>query len=167
MASFANSSDMEKRFDVRTLKDLVSDTGVPATNLSTNSAMTTALSDATGLIKSACQVGGIYTEDDLEDLTGESESLLKRLTCEITLGYLLLRRPEKYNKVFETILERANETLDQFRMGARIFNVSGNLVSSLPSVGGPNTGTWRRLNLIRDRTRNTYPHREDGLPLGR
>lgn len=167
MASYADSTDMTNRYDGRTLMDLVSDTGVPETNLSSNSAMTTALSDATGAIRSALLVGGTYKPNDLTGLTGESAEYLKRITCEIALAYLILRRPEKYGKSSTEVREQMNILLDMFRSGVRVFQVDGNIAAGLPTIDGPTAVDYQNLNLLPDRTRNFYPNRKQRLPLGR
>lgn len=167
MTAYATYSDMSKRFDARTLKDLVSDTGIPAVSLSANDNMDAALDDATGAIKSALMVGSQYQEDDLDALTGESAEYLKRITCEIAMAYLILRRPEKYGKASQEVRENQQALLDMFRSGARVFNIDANVNAGLPSVNGPNAATYERLNMIPDRTRNFYPRRISRLPIGR
>ncbi len=167
MAAYADADDMIARFDERTMKQLCSDDNTPVANLSGDPKMAAALGDATGSINAALQVGNQYTPSDLASLTSESSDYLKRLTCEIALSYLIRRRPEKYGSASKEIRENADAILEQFRQGVRVFDLDANLGAGLPTVDGPSAVDYQRLNLIRDRTRNTYPHRKSSLPLGR
>ena len=157
---------MIAHYDERTLKDLVSDSGTPVADLSVDTKLAAILDSATGAINAALQVGNLYKTDDLAALTGESLAYLKRLTCDIALAYLMLRRPEKYGSRAD-IQKGIDEILDQFRSGARIFDIPANLAASLPGTDGPNAIEYQKLNLIPDRTKNFYPHRATRLPIGK
>jgi phage gp36-like protein len=167
MAAYATYQDMTKRYDERTIKDLVSDSGVPAVSLSGNGNLEACLDDATGAIKAALLVGGMYQESDLDSLSGESGEYLKRITCEIALAYLILRRPDKYGKASQEVRESQEALLEMFRGGARVFNIDENKAAGLPTIGGPSWWVYERLNMIPDRTRNYYPRRITRLPIGR
>lgn len=167
MTALATPADMTKRFDQNTLKDLCSDSGTPVADLSTDANLLALLDDATGAVKSALLNGGLYTADDLDDIADESESFLKRIVCDLALAYLIQRRPEKYGKNTWEAIDRCNAALDQFRAGARVFELDGQIAAGLPTIDGPRQSTYRRLNMLPDRTRNYYPHRQQRLPLGR
>lgn len=167
MAAYADSDDMVARFDERTLKQLCSDDNTPVVSLSGSSKMTAALADASGAINAALQIGNQYRPADLAALTNESLAYLKRLTCEIALSYLIRNRPEKYGKASKDIQENVDAILEQFRGGARVFDIDANLAAGLPTIDGPRTADYERLNLIPDRTRHYYPHRQTRLPIGR
>ncbi len=167
MTAYATPTDMIDRFDERTLKQLVADDNTPATSLTSDGKMLAALDDATGAMKSALFVGNQYKPEDLESLTAESQSYRKRLCCEIALSYLIRRRPEKYGKASREIQENVDAILEQFRSGVRVFEIDANRAAGLPSIDGPSAVDYQRLNLLPDRTRNFYPHRQTRLPLGR
>ena len=167
MTAFADSDDMVARFDERTLKDLCSDTGVPETTLSTNAKMTAALDDATGQILSAVRVAGTYNVSDLTGLTGESLAYLKRITCEIAMANLILRRVEKYGKQSAEVRKSQKELLDMLKGGARVFEVDNNIAAGKPTIDGPTADDYQRLNMLPDRTKNFYPNRQQRLPIGR
>ncbi|MCP4539915.1 MAG: hypothetical protein GY832_22475 [Chloroflexi bacterium] len=167
--AFADSSDLSTRFDARTIKDLASDTGEPAGSVD-NDIVTAALEDGAGRIRSAATVARIYSDDDLDALTGDSLSLIKRLNCELAMAYLMGRRPEKYGDEdggFKQVKQDVDDFLDRLRKGERLFGVEANLNAGLPTIDGPSAVTYDRLNLIPDRTQNFYPHRGTRLPLGR
>jgi len=167
MSAYADSSDMTDRFDDRTLKDLVSDSGVPVVNLAADSKMSAALDDATGAINAALQIGDQYKPADLSALTGESLAYLKRITCEIAMSYLLRRRPEKYGKASIEVQESINALLEQFRKGLRVFDIDANRAAGVPTIDGPTAADYNRLNMIPDRTRHYFPSRKSRIPIGR
>ena len=102
---------------------LVSDSGtaVSQANLATDTNLTQALADASGEILSACLRGGRYTETDLTSLTGNSLAYLERLTCDLAVYYLVLRRGlnvEQYPQA-----QKAVEALELIEEGERVFSV--------------------------------------------
>lgn len=167
MAAFATYADMIDQYDESTLADLCSDDGVPTFELSESPKMIKALARATGAIKAACHVGGIYSTEDLQGLEDESQAYLVSLTCELALAFLLLRRPEKYGDYVKEIRRGVEDELDRFRKGERVFEVDANIAAGLPTVDGPRIVDYQRLNLIPERTKNFYPNRSGRLPLGR
>lgn len=159
---------MEDRFDARTIKDLLRDDGEAATDVS-GQRMKCALMDATGAIVTACNVGKMYTENDLETLktaAGPDGFLLKRITCELALMYLIEARPEKFKGQYSELTKRTEGYLDRFRKGERVFSIQANKDAGVVSHDGldryeyPLHGNW-----IPDRMRGYYPAR--ALPFGR
>jgi len=167
MAAYADSDDMIARFDERTLKELTSDGNTPTVSLAASGALTAAMADATGAIDAALFVGNQYQPGDLDDLTGESQSYLKRITCTIAMSYLVARRPEKYGKASKQMSEDVQELLELFRSGVRVFDVDGNKAAGTPTIDGPRAVDYERMNMIRDRTRHFYPSRASSLQIGR
>lgn len=94
MSQYAQNSDFIVRYDVRTVADLLSDTGAPvaAASVATNSVLSSLLQDASADIDAACFRGNRYTPAQLIDLTGTSAQLLIRLCCDMGLLYLKRRR---------------------------------------------------------------------------
>jgi hypothetical protein len=156
------------RYDERTIKDLLSDTGEPIADLTGNTALTALLEAASGRVEAALLVARIYSTDQLAALTGNSLALLKDIVCDLTMAKLLRRRPEKYGAdAIKAASQEAEEYLDRLRKGERLFDIDANITAGLPKVEGPSTLDYEWLNLIPDRTQRFYPARMRRLPLGR
>lgn len=168
MSFTVTSADLQKRFDERTLAELASDTDTPVQDLSGDPNVTQALEDAHGRFRAAVLVGGVYTSDHLDDLTGPTLSLAKRIVCELAMANLYARRMEKYGTDWhKQVIESAETYLEQLRKGARLFETDAHIAAGKAKVDGPRVATYISLNLIPDRTRNFYPSRGSRLPLGR
>lgn len=166
--AYADSDDLIARYDEQTLKDLASDTGDPVADISTDTAVTAALNDASGRVQSAVSVSRLYSATELAALTGSSLALLKRITCELAMVFMLERRPEKYGDEYTRRLRQSSEDyLERLRKGERLFDVEVAKDAGLPSIDGPTTVDARNLNLITTRTQNFYPSKASRLPLGR
>ena len=169
--AYATSSDLTARFDRRIIADLATDEGVEVSesSLSSNTAVDAALDDASGRIDAALTVARIYTTDDLDALTGNSLALLKRITCELAMTFLIGRRQEKLlDQSLAAVEEKAEAYLDRLRKGERLFGaVDAAKGAGLPTVDGPTAVKYDTLNLLPDRTRNFYPHRAGRLPIGK
>lgn len=163
---FCDAEEMERRYDSRTLKDLCLDNGEAETTLGSNTRMDAALLDATGAIVSACQVGKMYSSDDLEGLVDSDRSLLHRITCELALVYLIEARPEKFKGQYAELTKRTEGYLDRFRKGERVFSIAGQLAAGVVSHDGLDKYEYQiHGNWIPDRMRGYYPSR--ALPFGR
>lgn len=166
--AYATAADLTARYDSRMVADLASDSGNPVGNVSTDTNVQASLDDASGMVDSAVTVARVYLLTDLTALTGTDQSLLKRITCDLAIYYLMSRRPEKLgSSELKEQFEKADVFLEMLRKGARVFAVEGNLDAGLPTVDGPRASTYERLNLIPDRTRNFFPARGSRLPRGR
>ncbi len=167
--AYASATDLLARFDERTIADLASDTGEPISDFENDTKISAALDDASGKIDSALTVAQIYLPSELAELTGVSSALLKRITCELAMVFLIRRRQENLtDDALTQIGVQAEEYLDRLRKGERVFGDSeANQKAGLPTVDGPTTIDYQQLNLLPDRTRNFYPQRATRLPLGR
>jgi phage gp36-like protein len=166
----ATSDDLAARFDQRVISDLASDAGEPVVDITTDTNVSTALDDATGAFRAAVQVGGMYSDSDIDDLTGSSLALRKRIVCELAMIYLISRRPEKFGnaETYEAMRKGTEEYLDRLRKGERVFPaVTAAVEAGQASVDGPTAVVYERLNLLPDRTRNFYPSRGTRLPTNR
>lgn len=161
MAAYATVAQLCERYDLRTIGDLASDTNaqVAAIALATDANVLAALDDASGEVVTALLAGGIYTEAQLDALTGKSQFKLIRLVCRIAIVYIHERRSllsaeelEKYEKI-------NNDALERLRKGENVFNIPENLAAGLPSADGPTTLDFNELNLIRDRASRYFPRR--------
>ena len=133
--SYLPVAEFLKRYDVRTIADLVSDTGaaVDVTTLSSNANLAAALLDASGDLEAAAMHGAMYTPADLAaiaaatqvvnnvtvDRTTASQGRLFRIVARLALGYLYERRPALGDPP-ATVGEALKE-LEQLRSGEMIF----------------------------------------------
>lgn len=161
-------SDLVKRFDERTIADLASDSDAPEADLANSAVVTAALSSASGRINSAVMQSGLYTAAELTALTGDDLAFLVDLTCELSMAWLVRRRPSPDNAEWsKSLFERTEETLNKIRQGHNLFNVEVKKTAGQPETDGPSAVDYSNLNLIPDRTHNFYPSRGSRLPIGR
>jgi phage gp36-like protein len=94
--AYAAPADLFARYDPRVIADLCGDLGSrvggsPNPNLTTlaaNTAITTALSVASGWVEAACLKGERYGTADLAAANGNSQALLVQLVCDLAMGEL-------------------------------------------------------------------------------
>ena len=167
MAAYATSTQLLERYDANEIADLASDEGQAVTRIAllTDSKVAASLSDASGEVEAALLVGGMYTTDQLEGLTGNAAAKLVRMTCDIAMCFLYERRPLYNVDNVAKFRELADKYLDRLRKGENVFNVAANIGAGTPSVDGPTTVGYESLNLVRDRVQNYYPGRR--LPNNR
>lgn len=164
---YATPQDLIERYDQRALADLASDDGAPD-NVLTSTRLSAALDSASGYVDAACQVGQVYSADDLAGLTGNARALLVDLVCELAMVRLMSTRLEKYgNDQVEGVRKRCEEYLDRLRKGERLFPLSAQCAAGTATIDGPTAVDYERLNLLPDRTRRYYPSRARRLPIGR
>lgn len=164
----ATSADMSERYDSRVLKDLASDDGTPVVDLSASTRLSAALEGATGQFEAAVRVGGIYSSDDLDNLSGSALALMKDIICELALLRLVGARVETLGKdTYEAVRKRAEDYLSALRNGERLFPLDAQVAAGRPSIDGPSSADYDKLNLLPDRVRRYYPQRAGRLPIGR
>ncbi len=123
LTPYASPQDLLERYDVRTVGELASDTGIPLTaqQMKTSARILAAILDASGALESACIVGNRYTPHDLQSLTGASANFCKMLVCDLAMGRLVMARPTKdETPQFYTM---ALQWLERLRLGERIFGL--------------------------------------------
>lgn len=168
MAAYATAADLTARYDLSDVCDLASDNGTPEGAIASSERITAVLEDASGRVESAAFVGGLYTADDLESLTGNSEAFLKRLVCDIAYCLLLRVRPGKYSEDFrKEAAKESDEWLDRLRTGKNIFSISKAVDASVIDVDGPTAASHSQLNLLTTRTHNFYPSVSSRFPTGK
>ena len=169
MASFATPAQMFERHDVRLINDLANDDNARQSRIEllTNANVLTALADASGAIESALLVSGRYSTDDLEGLTGNSANLLERMTADIAMYYIYDRKPSLRPEEMDRYREVTNQHLEALRKGVNIFNLADAVTAGKPTIDGPTSVDYQRLNLIPDRTQRYYPNRAGRLPTNR
>lgn len=166
--SYATPAEFLKRYDARIVGDLVRDNDEQATaaELIDDDNLQAALDDASADIDSALMFGERYTPSDLSGLTGNSQTLLIRMTCDIAMAFLLRRRPSKDADKDAARLELAEKHLERLRKGEQVFyRGEGVDHAGVIDTTGPSVVQLTNLNLIRDRTKNYYPERR--LPFNR
>jgi phage gp36-like protein len=133
--SYASPSDLLLRFDNNLLGMLVNDNSVQQTptQLLTNAPLQAALDDASGAIESALYTAYKYTANDLQNLTHNSASLLKRITCDIAIVYLCQRRGYDYKDKFP-MSETSFEILQKLRYGERVLDFADNEQAGLSAT---------------------------------
>ncbi len=125
--AYAAPSDLFLRYDIRTIADLVSDTGSrlggsPNPNAATVAAsprLLTLLLVNSGRVEASCVKGQRYLPTDLQALTGVSKQYLVQIVCALTMGDLFRARPD-IGKPDETYQE-ACESLKALADGEQIF----------------------------------------------
>lgn len=159
--AYATPLELLERKDARDIGDLVSDTETPVSpaDLPSNTNLLAALDDASGDIEAALLVGGKYTTDDLDGLTGNSRYHLVRITIEVAMYHLLRRRPEANLDQLEYYSKLRDSYIEPLRGGSNVFNIPAHLAAGKADVSGPTTQQYNDLNLVRDRVRNYFPRR--------
>lgn len=163
MASYCTPAQMLERKDAREIGDLVSDSNTQVSDVAllTDDNLLTALADASGDIEAALLVGGRYSVEDLENLTGNSANYLQRICAEIAMYYLLVRRPQTNADLFDHYDRVRERYLKTLKSGAEIFPLPETISATQPSVDGPTTQDYHDLNMIRDRVLRYFPRRHN------
>lgn len=125
MASFLTPDQFLRAYDGRRIKELLSDTGTPVTDVTTNENLLAILGEATEMILSAALQGEEYSEADLQELADSATSgfLVRRLTADLAMGLLTARRctsADQLNKLCPQ-WQFANVQLQQIRDGFYLF----------------------------------------------
>lgn len=168
MTALATYEDLTSRFDERSIRDLVSDTGDPTEALEACPIVTTLLESASGQILAAALAGNNYTEAELTALTGNAAALVKEMVCRLAVGGLMRRRIGRFRpEEIEAIEQSAIEWCTQLRQGKQLLPILAHQEASLPTIDGPTAVDYDRLNMITTRTRNFYPAVATRLPRGR
>ncbi len=128
--SFATPSDLEQRYDVRSIGDLLADdnTVVDPVAMLTNANLQTALDDAAGEIVAAAISNGHYTTAGLVTLAAAglpSSFLLKKLNCALALPNCFGRRIYNQDEIAKRIpdFKWAQDLLEMLKNGQRVFEL--------------------------------------------
>jgi len=158
MASYATPADLLERHRTDTIDQLANDDGArqgPMVLL-TNQRVLTALADASGQMDVALVVGKRYTPTNLEGLAGNNLSHRKRICCDLAMAYLLDRNPGYDVDLYERYQKLVRLHLERLQTGEDIFNLDDQLGASLPTIDGPQTADYDRMNLLPERTGGRY-----------
>jgi hypothetical protein len=142
------NADFIKRYDVRTLGDLLSDLGVRITAVSTDTTLTEFLSEAEGEVLSKIRAGKRYTAADIALLAGVDLAYYKRLVVDNALNNLLNRRPDPARPVPPNVT-KSLATIAAVAAGLAIFTLEDQSEAGV-QVSRADTPTPRlTTNLIR------------------
>lgn len=160
-ATLITGADLVARKDVRTIADLVSDSGSPISEsaVPNHPKVIEALEDAEGEVVATLAAFGRYNVETLSELTGSARKFLVRIIAELAMVNLIGRRPdlsledmERHKRIHEYWLE----TLQNGH--AILANEDADNSASRPSIDGATLGETASLNMVRDRSRY-FPNR--------
>lgn len=142
--AFATASDLTNRFDWRWIAKNILDGSTANTSYPTptlaevlaSGVVSAALDDASDLVMAAAAIGDRYS---VADLTGYGGNLLIRITCNLAMGLILMRRGRAVTdeEALSKPYTEALEYLEQLRRGERIFFA----VPDVPAAGLPGTAS--------------------------
>jgi hypothetical protein len=95
----------------------------------------------------------------LAALDGNSRAYLKDIVCDIAMARLFYRKASAHTDEYKQAIEVSDVHLERLRKGERVFDVVEVKDAGTPSYSAPSLASINTLNLLRDRTRNFYPHR--------
>jgi phage gp36-like protein len=171
MAAYATISDLIARRDKRTIGELMQDSDEPPTDaeILANANLTAILGDASGQVEAAMLCGKRYLPTDLEGLTGNSLSLLKKVVCTIAMADLYERRPGYHIEQATAYAQQAKAYLEDLRTGKNLFNLTDLSAANaaIPSTEGPTSIEYTNLNLLPEQMIRHFPNRVTRLPIGR
>lgn len=128
---------MLARADLRTISQLLSDTGTALTSdqVLASATLTTLLQEASGIVETAATQGGVYVIDPnatppINDLAfvqannGNAAALLSGIVCRLTLWLLWERRPQfRSDDKPPPQAQWALELLEDLRLGKRVLGI--------------------------------------------
>ncbi len=124
-ASYASVGDFLRRYDARSIGDLVADDGlrVAASSLTGNVIIGSLLMQASGRLEAACTMGERYAPTDLAAMVASSTNMAEFLigmVCSLTIELVYRRRPTPEMQEFPETAE-ADRMLNALAMGKMIL----------------------------------------------
>lgn len=167
MASYADGNDLIARYDVDTVGDLATDqresSDPSIVPILPN--VLTALADASGEIDVALIVGERYLPEQLAALTGNSQSKLKRICCDIAMSLLCSRRVgHDYIELSESVAKTSRGHLRSLSNGENVFGLQSILDASTIDVASISIAEIDRRNLLPSRMSNFFPTDSQRMP---
>ncbi len=144
--SYITEAELLVAFDDRTVFQLASDTGTPATTGAPE--IVNAIERASAMVESGALRGGRYSLADLAALQTADDWSLKGLVAELTIAKLYQRRPGTIPEDMKEMLRAAGQKIEALEKGDRIFNDSGAISSGKPSVHFLSEFERARLGLV-------------------
>ena len=155
-ATLITGADLIARKDVRTIADLISDSGSPVAEsaVQNHPRVIEALEDAEGEVVAKLAAFGRYSVESLNELTGSARKFLVRIITELAMVNLIGRRPdlsledmERHNAIHKYWLEALQDG------HAILANEDADTSATRPAIDGATLGETARLNMVRDRSR--------------
>lgn len=166
MPRHAEPVDMEARYDIRTIGQLITDDEqeLSRTAVLEHPNLLTALDDASGRVEAALRHGGRYSLEDIGNLTGNSRNHLKSIVCAVAMSRLLRRRPGSYTDLLQQVSAEAEEHLSHLTKGHDVFTLDIHVDAGLLSdMGNRNVETLSLMKLRNNLSDNVigklFPHR--------
>lgn len=161
--AYATVADLKLRYDTRLLGDLVSDDGnsVDDASLNSDAVLAALLSDAASNIDSALLAAERYDAADLASLSESSLNLLKRISCDLVVAYLLQRRSFSITEDDQRRVSDAFHMVDRLRRGELVLETADKAEIQAGRME-PVVFTQQDVNnstLIRHNVKNYYPQR--------
>lgn len=168
--SYADGADLIKRYDVDVIGTLCQDDReeIDRDVIATHENVLTALMDASGEIDVKLLSGGRYTPAQLAALTGNSQSLLKKVCCAIAMANLFERRTTSaYEELAEKVAKQSREYLKALASGENVFGIE-ELISgeaAILSVDTVQAVEIENRRLITGRMSRYFPGTAQRTPL--
>jgi hypothetical protein len=166
---YITAQDVITRVDNVLLGTLVQDGGAldSSTALLTNPVLQACMQDASGQLEAACVQGQRYQPSDLANLTGVSQSFMKRILTFLTLYHLHMRRPGAMIPpgILKAIAD-AEKWLDNIQEGKYVFAFQETEAAGLTGNEFINYQQQIQLPLITNQIRfwgNRYSHNYPNL----
>lgn len=161
-ATYVTYTDLIARFDERDIQQLLIDDSSDGTvvDVSTNTKLVVALSDAEGEVLSALRKAGKYNVAILGALTGVDLDYFKRIICEIAMVHLFRRRPTFSPDALEAYEKIRKSNIKELQDGCSVLTADepAAINAGLVNNEGPSVPEWEALNMWRDRS-NYFPQR--------
>jgi hypothetical protein len=172
--AYCSVAEFLKRYDWRTIAQLMSDDDTTPTERTTLTDSTTnegtrladILKDASGQVEMAAFAGGRYAPADLEALTGNQSAFLKRLVANIAVGMCYQRRPDLYAALPVQAQEAAN-ILNALAGGEMIFGLQENIDASHMDMTLDKPDDVDRRKLMTNITKSFFGRRGNEYPVRR
>lgn len=93
------------------------------------------MEDASGALIAAIKRGNRYSDDDISLLSGPSLSFLKRVVCDLSFAYLVMRRGYGADEVTAQApgFKSAQEILKKLQDGELVFDLANQRSAGTPS----------------------------------
>lgn len=162
---YVTASEFLDRYDARLVGQLLDDDGGQLTRaeMANHAGLRACLADASGQVESALFLAQRFTPADLRALTGNAASWLKRVVCDLALGYVRDRRGIDYPLPMH---ERALAVLDEIRKGSRVIPTEESTAAGLVDVEAGTDQDRRTAGLLTYKARHVLGTRTWDRPYG-
>lgn len=150
MAAFATPADLAKRYDARTIGDILSDSGqhVSGQELHDNAYLKTILLQATGKMKAHLLRAERYTSEELDGIVaagGDAAEYLIGICCDLAFWMVWQRRPYTDDQQRLQGQQIIKDTLNELRLGDIVFDNARQ-----QDAGTPKTDTTAVIDIVNE-----------------